>query len=101
MPDPIIEPATIIVESSRPRPCTNRVSAGAGMTSVSGIMLCCLCWPFLHHSAQPAVAHSVETINDQPGNEPINEPFPGYQRQLPHEPGASRNRPERHPRHER
>src|SRR6266571_1332979 len=38
MPEPIIDPATIMVESSRPRPWTNFGSAGAAIISVPGML---------------------------------------------------------------
>ncbi len=38
MPEPIIEPATIMVESSRPRPWTNFASAGGAGVAVAGII---------------------------------------------------------------
>src|ERR1039457_2185539 len=42
MPEPIIDPATSMVESSKPRLCTNFLSGRAGLVSTAGIPAICV-----------------------------------------------------------
>src|SRR5439155_10684899 len=58
-------------------------------------------WIRVPSGAQPTSSKTVEEINDQPGQQPVNEALPGHERQLAHQPNAGDDRAERHPRHER
>src|ERR1700720_1457347 len=99
MPEPIIEPATIIVESIRPRPRTNPGSAGAALVSGFGRsgLMDLFAVPFSHS----APAKPVEAIDNEASDQPKHEAPPGFPRQLAHQIAARKHRRQRHPGNQR
>src|SRR4051812_28095636 len=92
IPEPIIEPATIMVESSKPRPRTNRASPGAELvSSVAGLLLLLDGLIFSSNRdlrCRVRLPDAIKKVNDQADHEPAAKSDPGLERKFHHQPAA-------------
>src|SRR5689334_18240845 len=92
MPEPIIDPATSIVASNRPRRFWKPASGAAAAGPSSGVMVLLMATSplglqrdrFAQVPADRAVAVAVEQVDEQPQHQPADQPPPGGQRQEQH-----------------